>query len=181
MEQHRTGCMGMLHEFGRKRNLCPPLQSLLVEHRSLGEKMSQLAHLAKELKRSPAPVSGQMLKELYELGSAFRTELDQHSRREEEGLFPMMVTYIGREMGPMAVMEHEHREAKVNIELFLHVFEKVKLAEHDEITAALTHLQKAVELLIQHFFKEENVLFPMAEQLLSHEEKERLQEMLQRL
>ncbi|WP_246009199.1 hemerythrin domain-containing protein [Brevibacillus fluminis] len=179
MEQLRTGCMGMMQEFGGKRNLCLPLQRLLVEHRSLGEKMNQLTNLAKELKRSSEPVSGQFLKELYELGSAFRTELEHHSKREEEGLFPMMVTYIGREMGPVAEMEHEHSQAKVNLTLFLHVFEKGKPAEHDEIIAALTHLQMSVELLIQHFFKEEKVLFPMAEQLLNHEEKEQLQEIFQ--
>lgn len=35
-------------------------------------------------------------------------------------------------------------------------------------------VNEAYEILIQHFYKEKNVLFPMAERMLSEEEKEEL-------
>ena len=103
----------------------------------------------------------------------FKGNLDLHSEKEEGVLFPMMGVYIGTTSGPIAVMEYEHDQAKSKVGVFLDqaevgewtTEEKKKLAEL---------VQDAYFILTAHFNKEENVLFPMAERMLSEEEKTEL-------
>ena len=178
MEQQHRGCM-MMQVFRGGKKLCPPLQKLKDEHRSLGEKMNRLTGLAKELEQSAEPSNTKRLTELYEISSSFLMELDKHFRCEEERLFPILGSYIGRDMGPIAVMEYEHRQAKEHIALFMRIVEKGRRNEQGEITTALHHLRISVEILLQHFFKEENVLLPMADHLLSDADKEQLQRLFQ--
>ncbi|NRD78678.1 hemerythrin domain-containing protein [Bacillus sp. BRMEA1] len=104
----------------------------------------------------------------------FKDHLDKHSEREEGVLFPMMGVYIGTSIGPIAAMEYEHDQAKLNISTFLSQVE-----QHDCLTNAkrkelAQYIQNAYFILTEHFAKEENVLFPMAERMLSQEEKAEL-------
>lgn len=173
------GCMGMMQEFEGRRKLCPALEKLKEEHLSLAEQMNELVHLANNLKSTAEPMKRKKgLTELHELASSFRAELGNHSRREEEGLYPLMANYIEREMGPIAAMEEEHDLIHESLKLFMRIVEKEK-SEPIEIAAVHTQLVMSVEILLEHFFKEESVLFPMAEHLLSDTEKEQLQELFQ--
>jgi len=52
---------------------------------------------------------------------AFVSNLNPHSEREEGTLIPLMVKYIGRETGPIAVMEFEHDMAKQNLKHYCEV------------------------------------------------------------
>ncbi|TQK45766.1 hemerythrin HHE cation binding domain-containing protein [Brevibacillus sp. AG162] len=173
------GCMGMMQEFEGKRKLCPALEKLKDEHLSLAEQMNELIHLATNLKSTAEPIRRKKgLTELHELGSTFFSELEHHSRREEEGLYPLMANYIEREMGPIAAMEEEHDLIKESLMSFIRIVEMEK-SEPVEIAAVHTHLLKSVEILMEHFFKEESVLFPMAEYVLSDAEKEQLRVLFQ--
>ncbi|WP_416384100.1 hemerythrin domain-containing protein, partial [Parvimonas sp. M13] len=60
-------------------------------------------------------------------------------------------------------MEYEHEQAKRFLNRFLE-------------DGFPDYLQSAVEVLLQHFQKEEQVLFPMAQKLLNEEEKQELLE-----
>ncbi|AMQ22548.1 hypothetical protein A0V43_06455 [Geobacillus sp. JS12] len=106
---------------------------------------------------------------------SFVAVLDPHSEREEGVLFPMMAKYIGRTTGPIAVMEYEHEQAKARLAMFLE--KTAQLPENIDKGQALTLAGAVIEahhILDEHFMKEENVLFPMAERLLSDGEKEEL-------
>ncbi|MGG4443088.1 hemerythrin domain-containing protein [Brevibacillus fortis] len=173
------GCMGMMQEFGERRKLCPALEKLKDEHLSLAEQMNELVNLANNLKSTAEPTKRKKgLTELHELASSFRAELEKHSRREEEDLYPLMANYIERDMGPIAAMEEEHDLIHESLMSFMRIVEKEKSAPV-EIAAVHTQLLMAVEILMEHFFKEENVLFPMAEYVLSDAEKEQLQALFQ--
>lgn len=113
---------------------------------------------------------------------AFVHELDPHSEREEGVLFPMMAQYIGRTSGPIAVMEYEHDQAKQRLASFLEKTAELPEAVGRDGAAALADMViDAYHILAEHFMKEENVLFPMAERLLSDEEKETLAEKISRI
>ena len=115
------------------------------------------------------------LAELKQKVQAFVHELDPHSEREEGTLFPLMARYIGRETGPIAVMEYEHDLAKHNLKLFLEAAEQLQGAVDAERAKEIAaYAIQAHAVLTDHFMKEENVLFPMAENMLSVEEKEEL-------
>jgi hemerythrin-like domain-containing protein len=104
----------------------------------------------------------------------FTQELDPHSEREERVLFRMMEQYMGIGTGPVAVMEYEHDQAKGYIEAYMEAAEKCENLTEQEMAYNAGLIKNAYYILTEHFAKEENVLFPMAENLLSKEEKEEL-------
>ena len=82
--------------------------------------------------------------------------LGSHATIEEEHLFPALQPQMG-EMGPLAVMEMEHRQIEGMIAQILDTSD-IETLKHE--TRAL------LDLTVQHFAKEEGVLFHMAEQFL---------------
>ncbi len=146
--------------------LCTALARLKDEHGPLVEKMAELQMLVKQMNAEKAGSNESALQELQRRTAAFVAELDPHSAREEGVLFPMMAKYIGREVGPIAVMEFEHDQAKSNLRRF----------REEGFTE---YLVDAVDILLQHFAKEEQVLFPMAQQMLTEDEKQELLEKME--
>ncbi|WP_124728635.1 hemerythrin domain-containing protein [Staphylospora marina] len=169
------------HMMGGNVSLCPALKQLKQEHTPLREQLEQLYRAAREIgEESRIEDWRDALVELKEKAILFEQDLEPHSEREEGVLFPMMAQYIGRESGPIAVMEDEHEQGKKYLQSFI--------AKIDQATAPVTSekakeigsfMMEAYRILFHHFIKEENVLFPMAERLLSPEEKELLAKQLQ--
>jgi len=86
-----------------------------------------------------------------------------------------MAKYIGRQMGPIAVMEYEHELAKQNLKKFLEAVEQLEgTADAGRAKEIASYALQAHAVLTDHFMKEENVLFPMAENMLNAEEKAEL-------
>lgn len=90
----------------------------------------------------------------------------------------MMEKYIGRKSGPIAVMEYEHDQAKGFIGSFLKAAESNNSFTYEEMMDLTELIKKAFYTLVEHFAKEENVLFPMAENFFTEEEKQELKERL---
>lgn len=105
----------------------------------------------------------------------FEKVLTPHSEREEGLLFPMMVKYVGYGGGPIVVMEFEHNQAKGYLDLFLEQAEKMGETIDESFSKEMaSNVIKVCYVLSDHFLKEEEVLFPNAQQLLNEEEKELL-------
>ena len=102
---------------------------------------------------------------------SFSTNLEFHSVREEDILFRMMEVYLRKNGGPIAVMEYEHEQANGFINTFLSKTENQSLTP-EEIIENTNLIKDAYHTLLDHFMKEEQVLYPMAEKLFSEEEKE---------
>jgi hypothetical protein len=91
-----------------------------------------------------------------------------HNKKEENHLFPLIEERgVPREGGPLAVMLQEHETSKG-------LLAKMKpLAERyvDGDSGALEELRSVyleyIDLLKQHFWKENDILYPMAERVLS--------------
>lgn len=156
-----------------KVELCEPLAQLKREHGPLRDQMNEFAGLALRIGKDDGISDwSKPLAELRIKVKEFVDRLEPHSEREEGVLFPLMARYIGRETGPIAVMEYEHDQAKGNLKKFLELSipadGSVSSAQAAEIASCAIAAQ---EILTDHFMKEENILFPMAETLLSPEEK----------
>ncbi len=156
--------------------LCAPLARLKEEHVPLRAQMDDYYAFAQTIGKDESVADySDKLRELLTKVNEFVAELDPHSLREEDALFPMMAKYIGRETGPIAVMEYEHDQAKQQLKHFRETMETLGApvgAEQAKTIAA--YAINAYLILTEHFMKEENVLFPMAEQMLSEAEKEEL-------
>lgn len=90
-----------------------------------------------------------------------------HHRKEEDILFPAMTERdMPGDSGPVAVMLQEHEEGRRFTAGFRAAAEQMRdgdsVASMDVVRNALDY----VNLLREHIMKEDNVLFPMAEQVL---------------
>lgn len=168
------GCMG--HLGGPDIvSFCPALRQLFDEHPLLREQMQQIVEKAKRLPDVAEEERHTELQELRALENKFRQELDIHSEKEEGGLFPILGRHIGTGQGPIAVMEYEHTEAKRNLALFeQQAAETGEAVGREQVQAVTAPLLTAIHILLEHFMKEESVLFPMAERVLTEQEKQEL-------
>lgn len=82
--------------------------------------------------------------------------LMSHANLEDELLFSALDPHLGH-MGPLAVMRMEHDEIEGTL---------ARMPEIQNLAEAQSRLLHAVQVARQHFAKEEQVLYPMAEQVL---------------
>jgi len=153
-------------------SLCIPLQQLMDEHVSLRVEMELFYEITEEIEYDSGPTVGQLFAQLYERVSAFTKVLKAHSQREEEGLFPLMARHLGVDDRTIETMEFEHEKAEQHLQDFLREAELV--LDEDDSRAVSVYAVQAYTTLTQHFAKEEKMLFPLAEQILTADEKEEL-------
>jgi len=100
--------------------------------------------------------------------AGFREATLRHFRREEEVLFPELEAKIGTTDGPTAVMRMEHEQMR---SLFDQLAQAVEA--HDK-SRALSLTESFMVLVQQHNMKEEQVLYPLADQALGEAERDRM-------
>ncbi len=118
------------------------------------------------------------------------TSIMLHTRDEEEGLFPMLqpkleAKLIGSGGGktPVDMMESEHRIVEEVTSRVKSLASMIEKSPHESETSLLLDefLQKGrwiIQAYQGHIWKENNVLFPMAERLLSVEERKQIAEVM---
>jgi regulator of cell morphogenesis and NO signaling len=156
-----------------------PLQQLKNEHVALRADMDSFYEIAEDLEYRSGPVVAQLFAQLYERVAAFAIALKAHSTREEIALFPMMARRLGAGDRTIEAMESEHEKAEQHLRDFLAEAEHAGkgIAEDDAQTITVYAVQ-AYATLTQHFAKEEKMLFPLAESILTTEEKAELEQVL---
>jgi regulator of cell morphogenesis and NO signaling len=160
--------------------LCAPLQQLKDEHVSLRVDMDFFYEIIEEIEFDSGSAVVQLFSELYQQISAFTDKLKAHSKREEEGLFHMMVRHLGENDRTIEVMEEEHEKAEQHLQNFLTEADKAgSTIDEDDVQWITVFAVQAHATLTQHFAKEEKKLFPLAETILSEDEKEELERLFQ--
>jgi len=92
--------------------------------------------------------------------SQFRAGIEHHFEMEEQVLFPAFEQKTGSTEGPTEIMRNEHRQIRAIIEMLM---KSLALQEKDEY---LGHSETMNIMIQQHNMKEENILYPMTDQLL---------------
>lgn len=173
------GCMSAFNG-NQPGALCKGLSQLKAEHVPLLEKLDGMFAICSKIDKNENQEGN--FAQLVPAVKVFIAELEIHSEREERVLFRMMENYLGVGMGPVAVMEYEHEQAKSLIGKFLENTEGHQEALSSERIKENSDLIKSAYFtLVDHFAKEENVLFPMAERMLSDEEKTELFERINQI
>jgi iron-sulfur cluster repair protein YtfE (RIC family) len=96
----------------------------------------------------------------------FKAGLERHIGWEEDILFPLFDAHAGiRDTGPTAVMREEHQQIKRFLETIA-----TKLRAGDSATTVAE--AELLEVLEAHNWKEENILYPGIDQLVSTEERQ---------
>lgn len=100
-----------------------------------------------------------------------------HHEKEEDNLFPAMAAHgFSPDSGPLAVMLADHEEGRRLTGAMRAAAERLEGGEPEAATEVVRNAIGYVAVLRQHIMKEDNVLFPMAEQALPEEQKEQLAE-----
>jgi hemerythrin-like domain-containing protein len=105
-----------------------------------------------------------------------------HHGKEESHLFPMMEQRgFSPDAGPTAVMRQEHVQGRELVSAMADAVDSASAGEAAGVEAFLGAAHGFINLLRQHINKENQILFPMAEQALTEADKERLLEAFARV
>jgi iron-sulfur cluster repair protein YtfE (RIC family) len=150
---------GSMNTFDGKKSpeLSEGLSQLKEEHTPLLKKLEELKSLAElidkdqNIEQNYADLKAQV--------ENFKEDLEPHSEREEDVLFPLMAEHIETDSGPIAVIDYDHEKAKSSINTFL---EKSKNDQQiaDDMKYSAGFVMDACNILKEHFLKEENILYP---------------------
>jgi iron-sulfur cluster repair protein YtfE (RIC family) len=91
----------------------------------------------------------------------FCKALENHLQREEQCLFPAFEAQTGNTQGPTAVMRQEHAQMRAL------VAQMTEAAARQDQEAFLGGTDTLQILISQHNMKEEQILYPMTDQVLS--------------
>jgi hemerythrin-like domain-containing protein len=86
-----------------------------------------------------------------------------HHGKEERHLFPLLESRgFPREGGPTGVMLHEHEEGRLHVRAMEEAIESAAAGDREAVFRFSDHARSYARLLREHIFKEDNRLFPMA-------------------
>ena len=96
-----------------------------------------------------------------------------HHAKEENLLFPLLIKKgFSATQGPVAVMLHEHVMGRDFVKGISEGIALYKVGDKTALRDIYRNMQGYAELLRNHISKENNILFPMADRVLSEAEQE---------
>lgn len=137
------------------------IEALYAEHEAALRELERLRVAAARLEHPGA------VEELERALRFLETEIRAHNQWEEDHLFPRLELYLGPN-GPCMVMRSEHRQLWDLYDRVGPVLAAVREGRAgEEERAQLSRVAAAiVDLLVHHIAKENQILFPMAKQML---------------
>ena len=142
-----------------------PTRQLADDHERVLEKLDSLHNMVTQ-----SDLKAEAAVQLNELARFFATELELHLKKEEEALFPEFGKYIPQEGGPVGVMLMEHEDLRRLNKAFQQGVASWEQNSADAQRVINDAGNQLISLLRQHIDKEDNILFPMAEEFLSEAE-----------
>jgi len=140
------------------------IENMMAEHRLIEQVLGALDTLANRLQQGlPVPRT-----DVARFALFFREFADRlHHGKEEDRLFVKMnENGFPREFGPVGVMLMEHDAGREHVRALAKAGEGTgPLSEAEELDVA-EHALAFVPLLLAHIQKEDNILYPMAQQAL---------------
>ncbi len=145
-----------------------PIHTLMEEHKAILNFIDKLQSIISKLKS--ASDFNKVVKEIKMLKhiSEHLIEAEKHHQREEEVLFPVMEEYNITE--PPEIMKEEHKELKKRKIMLDKIVNKNKKVTY---SVFVRKVEEAGGYLIKelpsHIYKEDNILYPMALQVIKKE------------
>ena len=146
-----------------------PVHTLMEEHKIILSQLKELGSIVEKLKEKNSLESlGTDLDRLKDI-SHHLVEAESHYKREEDVLFPMLEKHNITE--PPAIMRMDHVELRKRKPEFFKVTHYAPDYTFGEFKGKVTELGKYLsQQLESHIFKEDNILYQIALQVLTPEE-----------
>jgi hemerythrin-like domain-containing protein len=144
-----------------------PTQELIREH----DAVLLALQILEKVEPALAAQQGQPRLHLAQLLDFFKGFVDRcHHAKEEEVLFPELERRgVKREAGPIGVMLMEHDAGRAHIRAMSDSLQRLERGEDGALSALCDNARGYRDLLRAHIYKENNVLFPMAERCIPDE------------
>ncbi len=143
-----------------------PTEILKNEHRVIEKMLDVLEGLTKRVE-SGEEINIEHAEKIIEFFKIFADKC--HHGKEEDMLFPEMEKAgIPREGGPIGVMLFEHTQGRNFIKEMAEAVEEIKKGK-DEKFKFIENAKGYINLLRDHIYKEDNILFNMADMHLTQE------------
>ncbi len=156
-----------------------PTEILSDEHRLIVAVLDSLEEAADRLDSGNA-VSPEFFLDAADFITGFADKC--HHAKEEDILFVAMTARgMPQDSGPVAVMLHEHNEGRRYTAALQSAAEKMKAGDESAIADVVRNAFDFVNLLREHIMKEDNVLFPMAEQVILADAMQQVRDDFQRV
>ncbi|MGQ9571952.1 MAG: hemerythrin domain-containing protein [Dehalococcoidia bacterium] len=154
-------------------------EELMTEHRAIERMLAILDAAAQRLEQGQH-IRPDLFREAVDFVRNFADRC--HHGKEEDNLFPGMETRgVPRHSGPLRVMLLEHERGRDHVAA---IADAIDAYESGDESAARTIVENArgyVDLLRGHIMKEDNVLFPMADRVLSAGDQQELLERFEKI
>jgi regulator of cell morphogenesis and NO signaling len=151
------------------------IQQLVSEHNYSEERFAALDSLLDDVKLEVR--WSQERSDLFEsFSDYFRLDLMVHMRKEDEVLYPALEEFLPRDIGPLMVLRTEHDDICSNFNRMHKAYELMAQGNtHPEVIQKFLYFGRTLlQLLRDHSYKEERVLFPMVARLLKPEADSRI-------
>lgn len=147
-------------------------ETLRHEHRAIEIVLRTMEAAARRL-RTGQDVDPSLIADSLDFVTGFADRC--HHAKEEELLFPLLEERgVPREGGPISVMLHEHEKGRGFIQDIRRTLPEWQAGDESARSELAVALEGYAELLRYHIAKEDGVLFPMAQRVLSEEDNDRL-------
>jgi hemerythrin-like domain-containing protein len=150
-----------------------PTAELSHEHEAILEMIRILGKMADRLEAGAAVDPGD-LEQAVEFIRVFADKC--HHAKEEGHLFPEMEKAgIPRDRGPIGVMLGEHVEGRNHVAAMAEAIPGIRKGDRRAVTAFIAGARGYGGLLTPHIFKEDHILYPMADARLSPDQQASLE------
>jgi hemerythrin-like domain-containing protein len=149
-----------------------PTEILGNEHRIIERVLSCLEAISRQAK-SAGRLDEHSAKDAV---AFFRNFADRcHHGKEEAHLFPALEAKgFPREGGPTGVMLHEHEQGRAHVRGMDENIEAAAKGDAAALRRFIDHAEGYVALLREHIYKEDHILFQLADRTLTEEEQQKL-------
>ena len=149
-----------------------PTEILSDEHRLIEQVLDCLDKAAGRLEDGDA-IDPEFFLDAAEFVTGFADRC--HHSKEEDILFVALTACdMPQDRGPVAVMLHEHDAGRQYTQGFRSAAEQLKAGDAGAATDVVRNVFDYVGLMREHIVKEDKVLFPMAEQLITGDDLQKL-------
>lgn len=149
-------------------------EQLMEEHKGIKLMLIILEEFCKKLE-SGEKVDQDHLDQIIDFIRIFADKC--HHGKEEDLLFPAMEKAgVPKEGGPIGVMLMEHDYGREYVKGMSQAIGKYKSGDTEASVEIVENARAYIELLTQHIYKEDNILYPIADKFLSEKTQKELYE-----